>query len=157
MRIAAATRADIGPLAGLWHDGWHEAHAALVSAALTALRTPAEFQARVTAHLSDTSVAWMNGEIVGFVMVQDDEIYQLYTTPAARGTGAAQTLIAQGAAQIAVRFPRAWLACTVGNDRAARFYEKSGWAKLGIIDLPLETSAGPFPLNVWRFEKEVTA
>ena len=65
MRIAAATRADIGPLAALWHDGWHEAHAALVPTALTALRTPAEFRARVTAHLGDTSVGWVNGEIAG--------------------------------------------------------------------------------------------
>ena len=155
MRIAPATRADIGPLAALWHDGWHEAHAALVPTALTALRTPAEFRARVTAHLGDTSVGWVNGEIAGFVMVQDDEIYQLYATPAARGTGAARALIAHGITQIAARYPRAWLACTVGNDRAARFYEKSGWARVGMIDLPLETSAGPFPLKVWRFEKDV--
>lgn len=157
MKIASATTTDIAPLAALWHNGWHEAHAALVPPDLKALRVPAEFRARVTAHLSDTFVARSNGQISGFVMVQDDELYQLYAAPTARGNGTAQDLIAFGEAQIAARYPIAWLACTVGNDRAARFYDKSGWTRDGVIDLALETSAGPFLLPVWRFEKDVTA
>lgn len=156
MRIAPATAADIGPLAALWHDGWHEAHGGLVPPGLTALRVAQEFDDRTAAHLVDTSVAWSDGQIVGFVMVQDDELYQLYTAPAARGTGAAQALIAHGEVQIAARYPTAWLACTVGNDRAARFYGKTGWVRMGVIDLALETSAGPFVLPVWRFEKDVS-
>ena len=49
----------------------------------------------------------------------------------------------------------AWLACAIGNDRAARFYEKSGWRRVGVVVEPAETSAGPYPMEVWRYEKLV--
>jgi ribosomal protein S18 acetylase RimI-like enzyme len=49
----------------------------------------------------------------------------------------------------------AWLACAIGNDRAARFYEKSGW-RLASTEVNLaETSSGPFPVEVWRYEKRL--
>jgi hypothetical protein len=44
----------------------------------------------------------------------------------------------------------------VGNHRAARFYEKSGWRLAGTVVDPAETSSGPFPLEVWRYEKRLT-
>ena len=51
----------------------------------------------------------------------------------------------------------AWLACAIGNDRAARFYEKCGWRRVGTMMNELETSNGIFPLEVWRYEKSLTA
>jgi hypothetical protein len=50
----------------------------------------------------------------------------------------------------------AWLACAVGNMRAARFYEKSGWHRAGTFVMLSETSNGPFPVDQWRFEKRLT-
>ena len=47
----------------------------------------------------------------------------------------------------------AWLACAIGNDRAARFYEKRGWHRAGTMMNMAETSDGPFQLEVWRYEK----
>jgi RimJ/RimL family protein N-acetyltransferase len=47
----------------------------------------------------------------------------------------------------------AWLACAIGNDRAARFYEKCGWRRVGKMINELETPDGIFPLEVWRYEK----
>jgi RimJ/RimL family protein N-acetyltransferase len=47
----------------------------------------------------------------------------------------------------------AWLACAVGNERAARFYEKSGWQRAGTEEIDVDTSEGPFSLEIWRFEK----
>ena len=49
----------------------------------------------------------------------------------------------------------AWLACAIGNTRAARFYEKNGWQLRGEEIVPLETLDGPFRLNVWRYEKDL--
>lgn len=46
-----------------------------------------------------------------------------------------------------------WLACAIGNDRAARFYEKNGWRRAGTIINEADTERGPFPLEVWRYEK----
>jgi hypothetical protein len=59
----------------------------------------------------------------------------------------AETRLAKGG------FDIAWLACAIGNDRAARFYEKSGWRR--VITYQAETSAGTFPLEVWRYEKNL--
>ena len=47
----------------------------------------------------------------------------------------------------------AWLACAIGNHRAARFYEKSGWHLARTFVSPLDTGAGIFLLEVWRYEK----
>jgi hypothetical protein len=47
----------------------------------------------------------------------------------------------------------AHLGCAIGNDRAARFYEKTGWRRAGVVPEMVETSAGPFRLSVWRYEK----
>lgn len=54
---------------------------------------------------------------------------------------AAAALIGDAEARLAERgVETAWLACAIGNHRAARFYEKS---------------AGIFPLEVWRYEKRL--
>ena len=39
MDVRAAQEADVGPLATIWHEGWHDAHARIVPAALTRDRT----------------------------------------------------------------------------------------------------------------------
>lgn len=91
-------------------------------------------------------------------MVKDDELYQLYVSATARGSGLAATLLADGEARIATNgFGTGWLACAIGNDRAARFYEKNGWRRVGNMIDRLDTPDGPFMLNVWRYEKELTS
>jgi ribosomal protein S18 acetylase RimI-like enzyme len=89
-------------------------------------------------------------------MIKEDELYQLYVARQARGTGAAAALIADGEARLAARgFATGWLACAIGNDRAARFYEKSGWVMAREAVNRLETPAGVFELAIWRYEKAV--
>jgi ribosomal protein S18 acetylase RimI-like enzyme len=48
----------------------------------------------------------------------------------------------------------AWLACAVGNDRAARFYEKQGWHRAGTVMHEPDDSGG-FVFEVWRYEKRL--
>lgn len=145
---------DIPALAALWHQGWHEAHAAIVPAGLTKLRTLGSFAARLTADLSGLRVGRIDGALAGFHVTKNDEVYQFFVAPIARGTGFASELIADAeAALFAAGTRRAWLACSIGNDRAAGFYRKAGWVNVGTEQVALETSAGPFPLEVWRFEK----
>jgi RimJ/RimL family protein N-acetyltransferase len=50
----------------------------------------------------------------------------------------------------------AWLACAIGNARAARFYEKCGWRRVGTMINHAETSNGTFLLEVWRYEKALS-
>jgi hypothetical protein len=66
-------------------------------------------------------------------------------------------LIADAEARLAKSgIETAWLACAIGNQRAARFYEKCGWRCVGVVTYEAETSTGTFPIEVWRYEKNLT-
>lgn len=156
MKIAFAplASADIAAVAALWHEGWHAGHAGVVPERLTRLRRLDDFHDRLARHLGQTRVARIGPEIIGFVILHGDELYQFYLARGARGTGAAALLMAEAEARLrATGVRRAWLACTVGNTRAARFYEKSGWLRAATETMSFETADGPFPLEVWRYEK----
>ena len=146
----------INAVARLWHMGWQDGHAAVVPAALTELRTLDSFQKRTVDHVQHTRVAFQGETLLGFTMVQADEIYQMYVDAQARGTGVAHALMQDGEARIKAQgHDIAWLSCAVGNLRAARFYEKSGWINKRTETVALDTLADPFYLDVWRFEKEL--
>jgi GNAT superfamily N-acetyltransferase len=154
MKVRAAQEEELDRLAGIWYDGWHESHARLVPERLTRLRTLPSFRERLQAALPNIRVAGPLGEPLGFCIVQGDELYQLFVAPAARGSGVAAVLTADAEARIRCSGARvAWLACAIGNERAARFYEKCGWSRAGTMVNDAETSEGPFPLTVWRYEK----
>ena len=152
MQIRAALTDDIKSIAQLWHLGWHQAHAAIVDADLVRLRTAAEFVARTKARLAQTSVAVEDdGALAGFFMIEGDELYQFYVGIEQQGRGTAGAMMA--AAEAAFDVPRAWLACTVGNDRAAAFYVKCGWRNVAKEPCEIETRDGARFVDVWRFEK----
>jgi len=158
MDVRAATREDLDRLADIWHEGWHDGHAGIVPAALTIQRTRESFRDRLEAALPDIRVAGVPGSPVGFAIVKDGELYQLYVASASRGSGVAALLIDDAEARLAAAgVETAWLACAIGNERAARFYRKRGWRLVGTIDYEAETASGRFPLQVWRFEKRLTA
>ena len=156
MNVRPAEETEIDQLARVWFDGWQDAHAAILPAELRRLRTLESFASRIRAALTDTRAVGDVGRPSGFCIVKDNEIYQLFVAADARGTGAAAALLSDGEVRIASRGARvAWLACAIGNDRAARFYDKHGWQRVGNILLHVETAEGPFPLDVWRYEKRL--
>jgi RimJ/RimL family protein N-acetyltransferase len=72
----------------------------------------------------------------------------------AHGTGIAAAPVADAEEKLAEDgVEKAWLSCAIGNERAARFYEKCGWRRTGTVTGILETADGGFPLDVWRYEK----
>lgn len=160
-RLNLATRAaepeDLAPLAQLWRHGWLEAHQAIVPEALIALRTPESFAERMAAALPRVRVLGPVGAPLGFHLIKGDELNQFYLAAEARGSGAAGVLMADAEIRLAeAGLSTVWLACAIGNARAARFYEKSGWTLAREEVVPTETSAGPFPLKVWRYEKRLS-
>ena len=140
--IRPATAADMAAVADLWHEGWHDGHAGRVPDGLTAARTLAAFHERTPSRVADTSVAVSGtGAILGFVMVVDDEVEQVFVGRPARGTDLAARLLDEAERRVASGgHTSAWLAVVVGNARARRFYEKQGWRDEG--DLPYEVTAG---------------
>ena len=156
MDVRAAEDVEIDLLTKLWYDGWHEAHAPIVPAELTRLRTLESFRDRLQAALPDVRVVGPCGEPVGFCIVKGNELYQLFVSPESRGSGVAAALIADAEARLSRNgVDTAWLSCAIGNERAARFYEKCGWHRTGTMINQLETPKGKFLLEVWRYEKSL--
>jgi len=157
LHVRAAGEREIDHLAKLWYDGWQDAHAQIIPGELRRRRTLASFRQRLEAALSDTRVVGPRGAPAGFCIIKDDEVYQIYVSAQARGSGAARILMADAEARLLkAGVETAWLACAIGNRRAARFYEKCGWCRAGVVSYQAETSNGTFPLEVWRYEKSLT-
>jgi len=153
MRIRHAEPGDVDALARIWVDGWHEAHAELLPPELVRFRTYDHLRSRLLANLDNTSVVSSQGHLVGFALVKKDELDQLYVARGARGKGIAASLLSHALGRIGrAGHRRAWLACAIGNDRAARFYEKSGWSRQGVVTIKLDTPDGVVLLDIWRYE-----
>ena len=154
MDLRDAEKIEISSLAKLWHDGWHEAHAQIVPAELTQLRTLENFRSRLQALLQSVRVIGPLCAPAGLCIIKDDELYQLYVSAQSRGTGVAGALITDAEARLSEHGVKtAWLGCVIGNERAARFYEKSGWHRTGMVTYHMDTALGSFQLKVWRYEK----
>lgn len=154
--IRAAAPSELDQLASLWHEAWQDAHARLVPADLARHRTLESFRFRLQADLPAVRVAGAPGQPLGFCMIKDDELNQLFVSPGARGSGVAAALLADGEQRLNDQGVRtAWLACAIGNERAARFYEKNGWRRVENMINELPTPDGIFSLQVWRYEKSL--
>ena len=154
--VRAAEPAEIAHLARIWYDGWQDAHARILPEELARHRTLESFRDRLHAALPEVRVTGPRGEPVGFCIVQGDELYQLYVSAGSRGSGVAAALLADAEARLSANgIETAWLACAIGNERAARFYEKCGWRRAGNMINQLDTPDGTFSLEVWRYEKSL--
>ena len=152
--VRTADAGELDQLASVWYDAWQDAHAPIVPAALTRLRTLESFKQRLDTAVSDLRVVGPVDAPVGLCVIKGDELYQLFVSAESRGSGVAAALIADAETRLLARgVETAWLACAIGNDRAARFYEKCGWRRAGTFVSLLETPNGIFPLEVWRYEK----
>jgi putative acetyltransferase len=108
---------------------------------LTAARTLEAFEERTPRRVDDTTVAEVDGRVLGFIMINDDEVEQVFVDPDHHGSRVAALLLAEAERQVAaLGHDLAWLAVVTGNARARRFYEKHGWSDGG--DLPYEVTAG---------------
>lgn len=154
----AADRGDLGPLAELWWEGWQDAHRAILPREIAADRTLASFHARLAKSIDAVRTIGDVGKPLGFSMIAGSELNQFYVSRQARGTGLARSLIQDAEARLRIAgVPIAWLACAIGNDRAARFYERHAWRRAGIETVMLPLGSGAFDLEVWRYERDLTA
>jgi ribosomal protein S18 acetylase RimI-like enzyme len=154
--VRAAEAAEIDHLAKVWFDGWQDAHGRILPVELTRIRTLESFRDRLEAALPDVRVVGPFPAPVGFCIVKGDELHQLYVSAEARGSGVAAALMDDAEARLAeAGVEIAWLACAIGNERAARFYEKRGWRRVGTVVYQPEAANGAPPLEVWRYEKRL--
>ena len=100
MNVRDAEAAEIDLLARIWYDAWQDANAEILPAELTRIRTLDSFRDRLQAALQSARVVGAPGEPVGFCIVAGDELYQLFVSALARGTGAAAALVADAEARL---------------------------------------------------------
>ncbi len=147
---------DVEMVAELWHQAYWQGHAGLVPEKLAKYRDRAVFSWRAAQAVEHAVVAETADGIVGFVSWKADELDQIFITSEARGTGLADRMMAVDEAKIAeVGFKQAYLECVAGNDRAYRFYEKSGWRDMRAENYPADTPDGPVEVLCHRFVKRV--
>ncbi|MGB6356035.1 MAG: GNAT family N-acetyltransferase [Steroidobacteraceae bacterium] len=151
-----AESSEIAQLAKIWFDGWQDAHARIVPPELARLRTLKSFEERLQAAALGVRVVGAVGAPVGFYYLKASELYQLYVSSNARGSGVAAVLMADAETRLGESgVHTAWLACAIGNDRAAKFYERCGWLRTGTVTDDVEVPGGTFALEVWRYEKSL--
>lgn len=154
MNVRDAQISEIESLAKIWYDGWQDAHARILPVELARLRTLESFEERLRIALANVRVAGPAHAPLGFCMLKGAELYQLYVSSQARGSGVAAALVADAEARLGDSgVGTAWLTCAIGNERAARFYEKCGWRRTGTVIEHVEARNSTFPLEVWRYEK----
>ncbi len=155
MKLRPATPDDTSAIATVWYDAWRDGHLEHVPEALLAHRQPAHFHARVPPRIAQTTVAVLDGAIVGFTTLHDDEVEQVFVAAAARGHGIADALLAHAERRLAMRHDVAWLAVASGNARARRFYEKCGWRDVGAFAYAAEIEGGTIAVPCQRYEKHL--
>jgi putative acetyltransferase len=154
--LRPGTAHDAAAVADIWHEGWHLAHPGHVPDGLTARRTLAAFHDRAPGRVADTTVAEVDGEVAGFIMVVGDEVEQVYVGRDYRGQGVADTLLQEAERQVAAGgHDVAWLAVVTGNARARAFYERQGWVDAGYLPYEVEALGERFVSPCQRYEKKV--
>lgn len=156
MSVRPAQAPDLAPLARLWHQGWRDAHLPLVPKALATRRTLDSFIDRMALALPRVRTLGPVGAPLGFHLIKDDELNQLYVDEAYRGAGIATMLVVDAEERLLeadVATP--WLACPIGNARAARFCQKVGWTLARAQTIPTEIPGGWYPFRIWRYEKQL--
>ena len=158
MQVRTPEVSEIDALARIWHEGWQDAHAELLPSELARERTLESFRERLPKLLTDLRTIGEPSEPLGLSITKDDELNQFYVAAESRGKGIAKTLIDEVEHRLAANGVRtAWLACAIGNNRAARFYEKSGWHLARTFTHKIETPDGPLAFDVWRYEKDLSS
>ena len=158
LKIRPAQSTDRADVVRLWHQGWHDAHAALVPPEVLSFRTIEHFNIWLKEASDDFYVA-MSGDIVGFVTVEGPEVVKLYVDRNVRGQGVAHQLLSFAELHLSKNGVReAELFCTAGNGRAENFYRREGWTLIQTFEDALwipEGISARFAVQTHRFQKNL--
>jgi ribosomal protein S18 acetylase RimI-like enzyme len=154
VHLRRGTPEDAAAIAEIWRLGWRDGHLGHVPDELVRVRTDESFALRAAERAGEATVAVVDDEVAGFVMVVDDEVEQVYVAARHRGAGVADALMVEAERQVGANgYAAAWLAVVAGNARARRFYERRGWHDDGPFDYAAATSTGPVPVPCRRYVK----
>lgn len=156
MTLRRATPEDAPAVAEIWHLGWRDGHLGNVPVELIAARHEGSFRRRAAQRVGEATVAVIDRQIAGFIMVVGNEVEQVYVAATHRGAGVADVLLAEAERRIKdAGHKSAWLAVVEGNARARRFYERSGWSDSGPFDYAAAGENGPILVPCHRYVKDL--
>src|SRR5215218_1145763 len=143
-------------MAAIWGRASRDGHLGGVPDELVAIRTPENFVERSTHIQPHTTLAVIDGTVVGFVAIAVDEIDQLFVDAAARGQGVADVLLKAGEDAIAAAgHDEAWLAVVATNARARRFCVRNGWSDGGEFTYRTDGLDAVFEVLCHRYQKQL--
>jgi GNAT superfamily N-acetyltransferase len=154
--LRRAAPEDAPTIAEIWRLGWRDGHLGSVSEELIAARGEDSFRTRAAQRVGHTTVAVVEGQIAGFMMVVGDEVEQIYVSAVHRGSGLADVLMTEAERLVKdAGHSTAWLAVVAGNARARRFYERRGWSDGGLFDYAAAGDGGPILVPSHRYVKDL--
>jgi GNAT superfamily N-acetyltransferase len=160
VQIRPAEGSEVQEIVRVWRAGWLDAHVGHVPEALLDARTDYYFERTATELVGSTLVAVDDdsGVLLGVVLVEGDELFQLAVASDARGRGVGAALVTAAEELIAKEHDRAELAVVPGNSGARRLYERCGWTDLGDVTLearPRQPGDEPIPVPVRHYVKQL--
>ena len=159
MQIRPAEESDAPEVARVWRAGWLDGHVGHVPEELLAARTEEYFAETAASLVGSTLLAVDDVQrVLGVVMVDGEELFQLAVASQARGRGVGEALVSAAEGLIAARHERAELAVVPGNAVARRLYERCGWTDLGEVTLaarPASPGGEPIPVVVRHYVKQL--
>jgi len=130
MELRRAASADALAVARVHVRAWQAGYRGLLPAAYLESVRAEERAARYTFDRVDgprTTVAMLDGAVVGFSTIHEAELCALHVDPDVWGGGIGRALIARARAELAASgVVEAHLWLLAGNARAQRFYERDG-------------------------------
>jgi ribosomal protein S18 acetylase RimI-like enzyme len=159
MRIRRAVPADIPEIARVWRAGWLDGHVGNVPDEVVAARDEAHFL-RVSTEQVDTTLLAVDddGQLLGVVLVDGEELLQLAVASEARGRGVGQALVTAAEELIGLDHDLAELGVAPGNTTARRLYERCGWTDRGEVTMPArpdEPGGLPVPVVLRHYVKQL--
>lgn len=146
--VRPLTPEDAPQVVALWHQGWHDAHDALLPAEFLPARGEGFFADRLGAWTGTVLGASVDGDLAAVALVKGTELHQIVVAPRLRGTGLAQRMLSAVEERIVgTGGMECTLLCALGNDRGLRFFERAGFGRTGAKDFTLEGGAGIAPVT----------
>lgn len=122
MMLRCATPGDVPAMAAVAASAYRQAFAAILEPEVLAQRDAGFFEAHFAPRVQHMHLAEQHGQVLGYSLVSDGHLDQLFIAPQAQGRGVGAALLAQVEAAGTQS-----LECFRDNQRARAFYQAKGW------------------------------